>query len=148
MALHKKTMGVELRGIKANMLGCIIGFTLVLFTFFYFSEYKLLEDICRNLYILSVVFCVFGWIGRWVKQGILQIPVLLSTASFFIFAFHKPAQVLVRRAFFGIFHPTQEWLLVLAVFVIPAIVILISLGVFYLIKRYMPFLKFLNGYRL
>ena len=81
------------------------------------------------------------------KKDIIRIPAMLSTASFFIFAFHKPMQVIVRRLFFATIHPTEEWLLTLAVFLIPAVVILISLGLFYVMRKYFPFMKFLNGFR-
>ena len=72
----------------------------------------------------------------------------LSTASFFIFAIHKPIQVIIRRFFFAIFHPTNEIVLTSLIFIIPTVVILLSLLAFYIIKRWMPLLKCLNGYRL
>ena len=76
------------------------------------------------------------------------IPTWLSTASFFIFAIHKPIQVIIRRLTFAIFHPTNEIVLTSLIFIIPTIVILISLLIFYIIKRWIPWLKCLNGYRL
>lgn len=147
MSLHKLNMGVELAGSRANIVGMVMLLTLCLFTYCYFINSSF-ADTARVVYILSVVFGIFAWIGRWVKRDAIHIPTMLSTASFFIFAFHKPMQVIVRRMFFAILHPTQEWLLITGVFVIPMFVILIALGCFYIIKRYLPILKFLNGYRL
>lgn len=72
----------------------------------------------------------------------------LSTSSFFIFAIHKPILVIIRRFFFAIFHPTNEIVLTSLIFIIPTVVILLSLLAFYIIKRWMPWLKCLNGYRL
>lgn len=77
-----------------------------------------------------------------------RIATWLSTASFFIFAIHKPIQVIIRRFFFAIFHPTNEIVLTSLIFIIPTVVILLSLLAFYIIKRWMPWLKCLNGYRL
>lgn len=147
MSLHKVNMGVECNGLRANLAGVVMLLTLCVFTYCYFINSSF-ADTAKEVYILSVVLGIFAWLGCWVKRDFIHIPTMLSTASFFIFAFHKPMQVIVRRMFFAILHPTQEWLLITGVFVIPMVVILIALGCFYIIKRYLPILKFLNGYRL
>ena len=147
MSLHKISMGADAEGMRANLCGWIMLASLAVFTGCYFCGSPW-ESMAKTVYIFSAILCIFCWIGRWVKTDKIYIPALFSTASFFIFAFHKPMQVIVRRAFFAIVHPQQEWLLVAVVFLIPALVISIALGIFYLIKKYFPFLKFLNGYRL
>lgn len=147
MSLHKMDMGVELKCLWANLAGVLMLSTLCVFTYCYFINSSF-TDTAKEVYILSVVFGIFAWMGRWVKRDIIHIPIMLSTASFFIYAFHKPVQVIVRRMFFAILHPTQEWMLITGIFVIPLLVIIIALGCFYIIKRYLPSLKFLNGYRL
>ena len=91
---------------------------------------------------------LFLAIAELLAERKIQIATWLSTASFFLFAIHKPIQVIIRRGVFAIFHPSDEIILITLIFIVPTIVILISLGIFYVIRRWMPWLKCLNGYRL
>ncbi|WP_196801593.1 acyltransferase family protein [Segatella baroniae] len=77
-----------------------------------------------------------------------NIPGSLSTASFFLFAIHKPILVILRRACFLLLHPSNEILLISLIFIIPSIVIILSIIVFYGIRKWFPFLKCFNGFRL
>ena len=91
---------------------------------------------------------MFFAIAEFLSKKNVQIATWITTASFFIFAIHKPIQVIIRRGVFAILHPSDEIILISLIFIVPTIVILISLGVFYAIRRWMPWLKCLNGYRL
>ncbi|MCD8302247.1 MAG: acyltransferase [Prevotellaceae bacterium] len=97
------------------------------------------------------VFLIFGAMAvyerkstcRW--QGVL---VFLSTSSFFVYAIHKPLQVIIRRFAFKFLQPDTDLLCCSLNILIPLLTIVLSLAAFYIIKRYLPCLKFLNGFRL
>ena len=109
------------------------------------------EDYLVNAFTWSVrVFgsVLFFLIALWLVNKGFSIPVYLSTASFFIFAIHKPIQVIIRRLLFAIIHPSNEIILTSFVIFVPSIVVIISLFIFLIIKYRLPWLKCLNGYRL
>lgn len=102
----------------------------------------------RQLYIYITILLVFGWLAPYIKEEKIKPVAMLGNASFFIYAMHKPVQVIFRRYSFAIFNPTSELELSLLAIFIPMIVIGICLFAFYVVKNYMPCLKFLNGFRL
>ena len=73
---------------------------------------------------------------------------ILSISSFFIFAIHKPILVIIRRIVFASLQPTNEIILIGFILIIPIVTISVSFLLFYFIKRWLPWLKCLNGYRL
>ena len=72
----------------------------------------------------------------------------LSNATFFIFASHKPLMYVISILIFSVFKPDNEFILCALILIIPLITCMICLLGFYFMKRFMPSLKFLNGYRL
>lgn len=102
----------------------------------------------NSLYIYTTIALIFGFLAPYIKKGVLKPLPTLASASFFIYAMHKPVQVIFRRCSFAVLHPQSEALLCALNILIPAIVILLCLLMFYIIKRYMTWLKFLNGFRL
>jgi peptidoglycan/LPS O-acetylase OafA/YrhL len=129
------------------MFDFIIVFSLLIFAAFHISRSPF-ESLFADLYIYATVGLVFGGLAPFVRLGALRAVPVLATASFFIFAMHKPVQVIIRRYSFAILHPHSEVLLSLMVLVVPMLTILICLASFYVIKRWLPSLKFLNGFRL
>lgn len=123
---------------------------LVTMTFFFITHfyYPDIEYYPRGIFLICSACLIYPIIGRIADYRAQSLFSRLSVSSFFIFAIHKPLQVIVRRLTFAVIHPSEEWVLILLVFVIPMIVVGISLLIFYFIKRYMPYLGFLNGYRL
>lgn len=106
-----------------------------------------LSNISTYTYRILGSLLTFGIAERLVDRG-CKIPEWLSTSSFFIFAMHKPVQVIVRRLSFAVLHPQNGLVLTSMIFIVPTIVICICLISFYIIRRYIPYLKCLNGYRL
>ncbi|MCD8305567.1 MAG: acyltransferase [Prevotella sp.] len=103
------------------------------------------------IYHVGTVTMIFGAMvvyenrasDRWQKKTFI-----LSTASFFIYASHKPILVIIRRYSFKLLHPDTDLFCCILYILVPSITILIALAIFCTIRRYFPCLKFLNGYRL
>ena len=147
MSLKSKDMWADCSKLKSTILGLMIALTLVMATISYFTELKM-HTFFHNLYLLTTVLCIFGFIGQYVRKGTMNFPSWVAASSFFIFACHKPLQVIVRRLCFALFKPENECILTGMIFIVPMVVVCISLSIFYIIRRYMPSLKFLNGFRL
>lgn len=105
------------------------------------------NEVCLQGYRFTGSLLVFGLFAIFVDKG-CRVPEWLTTASFFIFAMHKPVQVIVRRLLFTVFLPQNGLLLSSLIFIVPIIVICVCLLAFIIVKRYLPWLKCLNGYRL
>lgn len=101
----------------------------------------------NNLYIFTTILLVFGWLAPYARAGKLRVWSILPASSFFIYAMHKPVQVIIRRFSFAWFDPNTEVVLTAMCLLVPLMVILICLGTFYIVRRYMPCLKALNGFR-
>lgn len=130
----------------SRLFGLAILGTLVLKITFYVLKSPI-EHYFNLLYIYTTVSLIFGFLAPCIKKGVLKPMPFLASASFFIYAMHRPLQAIFRRYFFAIFHPQSELLLCSLNILIPAIVIALCLFAFYIIKRYLPWLKFLNGFR-
>ncbi len=102
-------------------------------------------------------YCIFSVIAVWPivrclvqkyqLSNIKHIDVL-STSSFFIFALHKPILFVVVTVLFSFFSISNDIVLSVFILLIPSMVYVVCLAIYSIIKRHMPFLKFLNGYRL
>lgn len=111
------------------------------------SNYSSLTLFCDLLYRIFGSMCLVAVAYKITSVG-YRMPSLLTSASFFIFAAHKPILVLLRRLAFSTAFAQQEAVLILYVFLLPAIAIIFSIALFYIVKRWFPILNFLNGYRL
>lgn len=107
-----------------------------------------IEHYFNSLYIYTITALIFGFAAPYIKNGRLKPMPTLASASFFIYAMHKPLQVIIRRFSFTLLHPQSEALLSTLNILIPAVVISLCCLTFYIIKHYLPWLKFLNGFRL
>ncbi|MBQ7081685.1 MAG: acyltransferase [Fibrobacter sp.] len=106
-----------------------------------------IEHYFNSLYIYTTITLIFGFLAPYIKKGVLKPSPFLASASFFIYAMHKPLQVIFRRYSFAILHPQSELLLCVLNLLIPAIVIALCLLTFHIVQRYLTRLKFLNGFR-
>ena len=145
-SLNNKNLGVFCS--KTTKILCTIAIiiSLIGFVSLYFSKNNYV-DIAKLIYVFICVMAVFPCIGGFVENKFNTFA-FLSTTSFFLFAIHKPLQVIVRRSVFLLFNPTNELILALLVLMVPIIVTIISLCIYFFIKKYMPYMKFLNGFRL
>jgi len=102
----------------------------------------------RQVFTNITILLIFGWLASYIRERKVKAIAFLGNASFFIFAMHKPLQVIVRRYSFAILHPASEIELSLMAIIVPAIVITLCLLAFYIVRHYMPYLKCLNGFRI
>ncbi len=106
-------------------------------------------DLCTkaenyNLYIhhagilLGIILCFTGTAYLWEKGKIHIVP-FLSSASFFVFAVHDPWLLMqIRKILFKLIRPDSDMVLTLLYFGVVILVITIALGMYYLLKRYLP----------
>lgn len=146
-SLNNKNLGVYCSKTTKILCTVAIIISLIGFVSLYFTENNYV-DIAKLIYIFICVMSVFPCIGGFVENNRFKMFAFLSTTSFFLFAIHKPLQVIVRRSVFLFFNPANELILALLVLMVPIIVTIISLCIYFFIKKYMPYMKFLNGFRL
>lgn len=101
-----------------------------------------------RFYSLISVLAVWPMIRFWITTNISWFNDDLSNSSFFIFACHKPLMFVISSLLFSVFSPQNSFVLCALIILIPALIYVICLLMYIFIKKYMPFLKFLNGYRL
>ncbi len=147
MKLYNKNLTIKNNDFCSISSMIILLIILVLFSisFYHNSEFK---SYLNHLYRISSVILVFPILNFFARRNLLKFSSFLMASSFFIFAFHKPVQVIIRRLSFAIINPETDMVLTIFLFVTPSLVILFSLAAFYIIKRYIPVLSFLNGFRL
>lgn len=122
---------------------CLFVISLSIVSYLYFSDKTCeLYDSAKEIFLLTGVLAYISWGDKLYSSN------MLSNCSFFVFASHKPIMVIIRRLFFNLFHPENEIILILLQFLIPIIVIAICVLLFLFIKKKLPVLAFLNGYRL
>jgi fucose 4-O-acetylase-like acetyltransferase len=147
LGLNNKKLAIESSKFNFILSATIILLLLTFYALSYFNNYGI-TDYARSTYIIVTVYFIFYFLSWFEKKGFLIIPDFLSVASFFIFAIHKPIQVIVRRLVFSAFDIKSDFILSSFVVLIPIIVIFASLGIFYCVRKFFPFLRFLNGFRL
>lgn len=101
----------------------------------------------NETYHIVFAICIFAWLGQYVRKDKLKLLAVLSGSSFFIYAIHKPIQVIVRRCVFSFASPSDQTLLTVMLVAVPLLITFVSIGIYCFVKKYMPYLKFLNGFR-
>jgi fucose 4-O-acetylase-like acetyltransferase len=105
-------------------------------------------SIIVRIYRVAAVILIWPILVRYSNWAEKETIISLSNTSFFIFALHKPLMYVVSMLIFAVMKPQNEIILSLLIVIIPMITCIICLSAFYVIKQYIPSLKFLNGYRL
>lgn len=139
MGIKKKTLLTDSNYKFAISLMAIIILSSILYIENFFLHTHLFE-ITQLLYIISIIFCAFGIIGYLLRKNIIKCNSILAGSSFFIFAIHKPIQVIIRRIIFSIYNPSNEFILIFLNITIPMVVIIISFFLYKLTKK----IKILN----
>ena len=104
--------------------------------------------VVTNMFVASGVVSVFLLADELANKKGLRFNKLLVYSTFFIFAFHM--FVLATKSLLGdfldIYPPENSYALIALYFINPIIVIAISVGVYWFIRKYMPMLcKVLTG---
>lgn len=85
---------------------------------------------------INIVFYTAKYMKRW---PLLNKTVVWATpATFFVFAFHEPFQLIVRKILYKVLNPSTDLSILILYFAIPILVIAIGLGLYVLLKRFTP----------
>lgn len=144
LSLNNSDLGVTVAQRKSFIAISVLSLLFVLFTLDYFVYGNLNRLI--SIFQLSVVLLIFTSLVPLSKKGLLNIPSIISSSSFVIFAIHKPLMVIIRRLSFAVIKPSTELQYIFLMFAIPVFVV----GGAILFMRLMKHIKFLqafNGFR-
>lgn len=84
------------------------------------------------------IFCVFGWVYKGIECGYLSVNKFLAKSSFFIFCFHYLFEERITMTLMNKLAPVSEVVMLVIYLSVPAIVVLVSLGVYYILTKFMP----------
>jgi surface polysaccharide O-acyltransferase-like enzyme len=106
-----------------------------------------------NIYVhhTGIIVGIACWINLaayLLKTGTVKVNCFLASSSFFIFATHNFLVPAIKRVFYVALKPESDLLITALYFTIALIVIFITLGLYYLSKRFMPkFTSLITGGR-
>lgn len=102
----------------------------------------------QGLGTLIGLVMVLSWTAHGVRRGGLQMPVFLEKSAFFVYAFHG-VPISVLSIFWVKWHyPLSEAGLLSGYFLLPVVVTGLSVGVYALLRRYVPsFTALITGER-
>ena len=102
----------------------------------------------HNAAILAGIVFAFNLTSHFVQNGKFGINAFLTSATFFLYAFHEPFTTFLRK-FILKFIPVTSFSITLLYFLLPVMVILIALVLYYLLGRYLPgFVAVITGDRI
>lgn len=87
---------------------------------------------------IAGTFFVLGLTGWLLRRGLIRDTPWLSCSSFFIFALHDPMLTFVKRIALKLTAPPTDPTLIAVYFLVPALVIVLCLGCYALLKRLAP----------
>ena len=133
---------------RISLFVIIMSLLMLLFaTFNGFPKYRM-DQLCG---IYSLIMTIFLWSpvayltnNKFCTKSLTY----LSVPSFFIYASHKPVIYGLCIVIFALISPSSNFTLCLLCLFVPVVVILLCLIVYFVIKKYVPFLRCLNGFRL
>lgn len=97
--------------------------------------------------IVGIVF-LFNLVSYYLEKGKIATSGFLASAAFFVFACHEPWLTLIRKILFKILKPETDTLMTVLYFLSPALIIIITLSIYALLKRYLPkFTQVITGGR-
>jgi fucose 4-O-acetylase-like acetyltransferase len=110
------------------------------------TEHYAINAIIHNIGIIIGLCFVFNIVSYLLREKKIAVNKYLSTASFFVFCFHEPLLISIKKTLFLLFQPNEELFLVILYFLNVIIVIFIALILYCFLNRFSPgFLKFITG---
>jgi hypothetical protein len=103
----------------------------------------------HNIGILLGIAASFALTAHLLKTGKVRVNTFLAAASFFVFAVHEPLFLSkLRKVIFVIFRPESDAALTAVYFLLVIVVAVTSLGLYWLLRRYLPgFTRVITGGR-
>jgi len=145
-SIHKKNLSTELAKIKIPSY--ILAFILLFVLIRYDGKFTPIGNFFHPFYVIFGVISAIN-ISRWlIKSGRCKVNRFLTESCFFIFAFHIFVLDECRRLVYKFISDGNAILLTVRYFLIPIIAIVICLVIFYVLRRWFPWIsRTLNGGR-
>ncbi len=107
-----------------------------------------IEDVVYNLGILAGSVAILAWSGFGIKKGALHASTFLASTSFFIYAYHGKVIAFLNRIVIRHLNPMNDLTLMISYILIPTLVVALGIGLYVILKRYMPrFTNIITGGR-
>ena len=104
--------------------------------------------VVHNLEIMAGLVAVVGWTNYGVERKKLRCNHLLAESSFFIYVYHGLPMLFVTKMWVKTFYPASELSMITGYILIPTVIVLLGIGMYYLMQRYLPrFTKIVMGSR-
>jgi hypothetical protein len=88
--------------------------------------------------VIGIAFW-FNLVAYLLKTGKVSVNRFLAASSFFVFAIHNPLMMqVIRKILYATFNPQSDWIITTLYFLIVFAVVFIALGLYYMLKRFMP----------
>jgi surface polysaccharide O-acyltransferase-like enzyme len=134
--------GINKRNLIDNM-GKVKHAAFVLYTLLVFAD-LLTKQYDANLFIhhAGIIVGIVFWlnlVAHLLQTGKIGVNRFLASASFFLFAVHDPLLMSkIKKVLYVTFNPQSDLAITSLYFLIVLVVVFIALGLYYLLKRYMP----------
>lgn len=92
----------------------------------------------HNIGILVGIVLVIALSARFIEEGKWRVNSFLSDSSFFIYAYHAMPLVLCIKVLLKLLQPRIDGMVLGLYLLCPAVIILIGLALYYLLKKYFP----------
>jgi len=134
-SIYKRNLLEDFRKIKT--LSFII-FPLFVASDLLTKQYEFNHYIHNINLVAGVIFC-FNFVSWLMERGKIKPVPLLTSASFFVFAVHDPYFMMTIRKFgYALLKPSTDFALTSLYFVNVIIVAGISLGLYYILRKFVP----------
>jgi surface polysaccharide O-acyltransferase-like enzyme len=93
----------------------------------------------HNVGILAGIVFWVNIVAYLLKAGKVRVNRFLVSAAFFVFAIHEPLLLsTIRKIIYVIFNPQSDGLITALYFLIVIVTVLIALGLYYVLRRFLP----------
>lgn len=92
----------------------------------------------HNLGILAGIVAVVSWISYGIERNNLHSNKILTQSSFFVYAYHGLPALLAVKCWVKFLSPMNEWTMVAGFFVLPFLLVGIGIGIYTLLRKYLP----------
>lgn len=131
-----------------RQLCSIIYIILLIFSTCLWYSHSDYYHIVSKINIVIGLIAVVSWSAYGISNNIISENKFLASSSFFIFAYHELPLVLMTKSWVKLWSPLNEWTLLLGYILIPTIIIAIGIGIYALIRKYLPtFTSIITGGR-
>lgn len=91
-----------------------------------------------NIGIIIGLVAVVAWTALGMEKNKLRVSVFLAGSAFFVYAYHGMPIALVVKYWVKLLQPASETTMLAGYFLIPAFIVCIGVGVYAVMRRYLP----------